>query len=49
MNSVSSEYLERKNTMKMALIAFAFVVAFAAPVMAQTFDNPYATNTPGMR
>ena len=35
--------------MKTLLIAVALTVASAAPVMAQHFPNPYATNTDGMR
>ena len=36
--------------MKIALIAVALALASAAsPVMAENFDNPHATNTPGMR
>jgi len=35
--------------MKMLLIAVVLAVASAAPVMAEHFPNPYASNSDGMR
>jgi len=34
---------QRRPEMKQLLIAITLVVAFAAPAMAETFSNPYAT------